>query len=538
MLPPRPSDAAILAREPAVRGDFAVDPNRFGLHPNNALIQKILEAFPPPQSANMAAASAPSATTARDPRGAETPNNDNGGGVGDVLSAILSGVRKVGKENDVGNIIKAAIAALQIPSIGNPPTNFSKEYARLEEKDAEAAKLEYDRFINERKYLAGREDAAATKEYREAQLKAGRQDYELRANQFLNTRIKDIITAGMDVYKDDEKFPQFQNAMYKDPDFRLAMEAARRGDQDAFPVLRSLISATAAKMGMQSQTPKSGNLVTFINLDTKATHNFDQNNPEDLAKALQIFRSGRWSKLGQQGGVQAGVDTLQNQSAARRAGALSAEAAEQLNNVTLELAQLSDLEQEIRNKPGAVGYSGRFVEGVLGALGSLEEFITKTGVADWASEEITGLSVGEVQEVRTKIHSTVAGLIPEVTGEESGRITEQERQLASLATGLNKPGASFQQIMGAIAAIKELKIFTSIRLRWESGQPFIYDFNRGNKEAMKQSLERLERLGIKDDDRLAKLAKRIRAFQNELVANKAGLSQEVIAERNERLKVR
>ena len=92
----------------------------------------------------------------------------------------------------------------------------------------------------------------------------------------------------------------------------------------------------------------------------------------------------------------------------------------------------------------------------------------------------------------------------QITGEESGRFTEAERQLANEALRLLEPGASFDQIRGALSTAVRIAFVSRDRNEMLAGIESRFDL--GTNEGRVALLEELIiNLGLRRHDAVAAL---------------------------------
>jgi hypothetical protein len=122
-----------------------------------------------------------------------------------------------------------------------------------------------------------------------------------------------------------------------------------------------------------------------------------------------------------------------------------------------------------RNAPGAAGFRGaaqEFVEGTVGQVPGVGEPISEF------AEEMTGVDATELAAIRTQGRVLVARMITTITGEESGRYTQQEQELARKTEGQLDLLKTADQIEGALSELQSIKLRGEMRTR---GAEFIKD---------------------------------------------------------------
>lgn len=158
-----------------------------------------------------------------------------------------------------------------------------------------------------------------------------------------------------------------------------------------------------------------------------------------------------------------------------------------------QIATISDLNRELdRLGRGAVGFRAIFAETLSGAVGGVHK-----ASADLISESITDIDPQELSNFRAKVASFVAQSVAVLTGEESGRITENERRLATLALRLSSPASSLEQAKGSLQAMLQLSVVQADRKSIEAGVPSPFDTS--SDEAMDATLDRMAQIGMTAD---------------------------------------
>jgi hypothetical protein len=118
--------------------------------------------------------------------------------------------------------------------------------------------------------------------------------------------------------------------------------------------------------------------------------------------------------------------------------------------------QISDLLGQMKELgPGAAGVRASIARWSSGLLGQLNRDLGQN-----VAKLISNATTEELQQLHVSARALIASSIQQLTGEESGRITEAERQLASQALALLEPEASFDQI---VAAAEMLSILTELQ---------------------------------------------------------------------------
>lgn len=162
-----------------------------------------------------------------------------------------------------------------------------------------------------------------------------------------------------------------------------------------------------------------------------------------------------------------------------------------------------------RDIPGAAGVRGATQAAIEGTLGQIP------GVGDAATEiaaEITGADAREIARMRTQAKLIVARLVPVVTGDTSGRYTEQEQARTKEVQSQLELFKTPTQIDGALSEIQAISLRGDVRLL---GQSFI-DETAGEKIdfSTDEGINRwgnilVDKFALTEDDALEELARHI-----------------------------
>ncbi len=120
-----------------------------------------------------------------------------------------------------------------------------------------------------------------------------------------------------------------------------------------------------------------------------------------------------------------------------------------------------------RDVPGAAGIRGagaEFIEGTLSQVPGVGN------VASEVAEGITGVDATELSKIRTQGRLLVARMVPIVTGDTSGRYTEQEQQRTKEVEAQLEALRTAPQIEGALSEVQAITLRGEVRKR---GQEFI-----------------------------------------------------------------
>jgi hypothetical protein len=116
-------------------------------------------------------------------------------------------------------------------------------------------------------------------------------------------------------------------------------------------------------------------------------------------------------------------------------------------NVAFFMARTTNLLKTVQRLPGVVGGRGKVAAEVGGAIGIFNE-----GAGRFATRLISGASPEEVADFSFEANRLVAGLIQEISGEESGRFSEPERLITRQASRVLQTTSSPQQAEAALKA--------------------------------------------------------------------------------------
>ena len=171
-------------------------------------------------------------------------------------------------------------------------------------------------------------------------------------------------------------------------------------------------------------------------------------------------------------------------------------------DTAVEIEQFKSLLTDLTELGGATGLRGIAMESIGGPLGQLSPILER-GFA----QAIGGVTAEEAANYRNRLRLAVISLIPEYTGEESGRITEAERRLASEASRLLSPAASEIQIRSALRNVLELKLTEQMRSWISAGCDPRHDLT--TKEGVDELGDILFNAGFKQNDVIASLTRLI-----------------------------
>lgn len=135
-----------------------------------------------------------------------------------------------------------------------------------------------------------------------------------------------------------------------------------------------------------------------------------------------------------------------------------AETRETVTQTTGNIQRGADVLRSIDETPFASGARGTIAEmgsGILSQIPGLQK------TAEQFSETVAGGSVAEVTEARTRMRMQVSGMLRAITGDESGRYSNQDRERAEEALRALDPAAGPEQI----AAATKLAMITDLTAR-------------------------------------------------------------------------
>ena len=143
-----------------------------------------------------------------------------------------------------------------------------------------------------------------------------------------------------------------------------------------------------------------------------------------------------------------------------------------VNDSRDSLEQASSLLVSIQENPNAVGFRGQISEaaGILSNIpligSSLEEAVTQA---------VSNGSPQEIQAIRTELITQVSSQLSEITGEESGRFTEAERNIANQALSTLDMNSSAAQAITANKTLMRLNVLSLARGLENLGEAGLFD---------------------------------------------------------------
>ncbi len=117
-----------------------------------------------------------------------------------------------------------------------------------------------------------------------------------------------------------------------------------------------------------------------------------------------------------------------------------------------------------RDVPGAAGLRGAGAELIEGTLSQIPGV---GAAASEVAEGLTGVDATELSKIRTQGRLLVARLVPVVTGDTSGRYTEQEQKRTKEVEAQLEALRTADQIEGALSEVQAITIRGEVRKRGE-----------------------------------------------------------------------
>ena len=109
-------------------------------------------------------------------------------------------------------------------------------------------------------------------------------------------------------------------------------------------------------------------------------------------------------------------------------------------------------------------------------------------MGDQFSKVITGRSATEVQDFRTRAERLTATMLSTITGEESGRFTDTEREIATKVLAARDTWRSFPQIRKALAVAMELEVLSKDRALAQQGLTPAFDILSKDEKVRSQAI--------------------------------------------------
>jgi hypothetical protein len=176
--------------------------------------------------------------------------------------------------------------------------------------------------------------------------------------------------------------------------------------------------------------------------------------------------------------------------------------------------------------PGIAGFRGAFGESLSGILGQISPQLGKM-----VSKGITGADPAALAKFRADAQAMIAKLIPIFTGEESGRISEPEREIAKKASKALSKGASQAEILGALDSITNGAFLAADRSVVKAeGKPtwgFIQADGEVSEALWTSHFDRIQKITKMTDARVVNLLNALESQQRSFMATELWAGVEV-----------
>ncbi len=143
---------------------------------------------------------------------------------------------------------------------------------------------------------------------------------------------------------------------------------------------------------------------------------------------------------------------------------------ESLEESQQNILRLVEVGTSVSQNPRVAGVTGAINEVVGGPVGQVSP-----ALAAGLSQMLTGTDPQRAQQLRTDFRTIVAQNLSNITGEESGRYTEQERTIAENALRTLPASANAQQILGAFGALFQTELARESRELMRQNKPQRFD---------------------------------------------------------------
>lgn len=150
---------------------------------------------------------------------------------------------------------------------------------------------------------------------------------------------------------------------------------------------------------------------------------------------------------------------------------------------------------ELSDAPRAIGIPGQVAESIGGLLGQIPG--AGPDLEENFSKAMTGLGAEENKRMRSAFIDTSAAMLSAITGEESGRYTEAERELANKALGALRTTSTVTQARAGFKRAMEITLSAQRRDARNAGQT-VEDLT--SREGITQLGNRLVATGMSEDD--------------------------------------
>jgi hypothetical protein len=185
-----------------------------------------------------------------------------------------------------------------------------------------------------------------------------------------------------------------------------------------------------------------------------------------------------------------------------------------VNDSRDSLEQASSLLVSIQENPNAVGFRGQISEaaGILSNIpligSSLEEAVTQA---------VSNGSPQEIQAIRTELITQVSSQLSEITGEESGRFTEAERNIANQALSTLDMNSSAAQAIAANKTLMRLNVLSLARGLENLGEAGLFDAQ--DDESMNAFGSQLMGLGFEYEEAVDIISRLVQRNTNPLLGS-------------------
>lgn len=152
---------------------------------------------------------------------------------------------------------------------------------------------------------------------------------------------------------------------------------------------------------------------------------------------------------------------------------------EQLEDAQRRIIQLTEVGSAIAENPRTAGVMGWLNETVGGAVGQVSPSLA-TGL----SMMLTGVDPQRAAQLRADYRVIVAQNLTNITGEESGRYTEAERQIAEQTLRTLPLNASAEQVAGAFGNLFSVELSREARELMRQGKPQRFQLIGGEGETV------------------------------------------------------
>jgi len=148
---------------------------------------------------------------------------------------------------------------------------------------------------------------------------------------------------------------------------------------------------------------------------------------------------------------------------------LARDALKDYDRVNRQLRKAQNAFDSWKAAPGSGGITGSVAENIGGLIGQIP--LMGEGMENGLNLMLTGGTTAENTRARTNAITLASDMLSEITGEESGRFTEAERNLAFRALRQLSPSASIPQIASAYRTFIETSVNAKSRASSKMGVP-------------------------------------------------------------------